>query len=189
MHLFFDVETTGLPLNWKAPVTDVDNWPRMIQLAFMVYVPEGDGLVASHERNYIIKPNGFTIPEEVAKIHGITNERAMDEGVDLQVVLDEFHSLVTESRIMVAHNISFDRKIVGAEFIRAGMEDALHEKERICTMLGSAKYCALPKMKWPKLTELHEKLFGVGFENAHDALADIRATASCFFELRKRGVI
>jgi len=30
MYLFFDTETTGLPRNWKAPVTDLDNWPRMV---------------------------------------------------------------------------------------------------------------------------------------------------------------
>ncbi len=36
-YVFFDTETTGLPLNWKAPVTELENWPRLIQLAYIVY--------------------------------------------------------------------------------------------------------------------------------------------------------
>ena len=42
MYLFFDTETTGLPKNWKVPATDLNNWPRMIQLAYLIYDRKGN---------------------------------------------------------------------------------------------------------------------------------------------------
>lgn len=116
MYLFFDTETTGLPRNWKAPVTDTTNWPRMIQLAWIQYDNNGS-LVASG--NHIIRPGGFTIPADVARIHGITTERALSTGEPIKSVLNLFQSKILASNTLVAHNMSFDEKIVGADFIRS----------------------------------------------------------------------
>ena len=80
MYLFFDTETTGLPKNWKAPITDLNNWPRMVQLAWLLY--DNSGTLLNKEA-YIIRPDGFTIPEESCRVHGITTQRALDEGVPL----------------------------------------------------------------------------------------------------------
>ena len=115
MYLFFDTETSGLPKNWQAPVTDLNNWPRLVQLAYLVYDADGNRV---SEGNYIIKPENFTIPKDASKIHGITNERALKEGIDLEVVLLEFQDLVNKAKFLVAHNMSFDEKVVGAEFLR-----------------------------------------------------------------------
>ena len=96
---------------------------------------------------------------------------------------------------IVAHNISFDERIVGSEFLRSNMgkyHDVLFEKERICTMHSTTDFCDLsgPRgKKWPKLSELHEKLFGHSFEGAHDALVDVEALSRCYFELKKRCII
>ncbi len=188
MYLFFDTETTGLPQNWKAPVTDVHNWPRMIQLAWILSDAEGKTIASN---DYIIRPEGFSIPPEASAVHGISTEKALEEGVDLQGVLKEFNQLISESEYLVAHNIKFDEKIVGAEFIRNNMTSELFRKPRLCTMLSSVDYCKIPGyygFKWPKLDELHQKLFGESFDNAHDAAADIGATAKCFWELKRRGV-
>jgi DNA polymerase III epsilon subunit-like protein len=122
MILFFDTETTGLPRNWKAPVTDVNNWPRMVQLAYQFYDANGNKISGA---DYIIKPDGFTISAEVSKVHGITNERAIREGVPVRIVLQEFNNLINQTSLLVAHNMSFDSKIVGAEFIRAGMTNTI----------------------------------------------------------------
>src|SRR3989339_1258825 len=122
MYLFFDTETTGLPKNWKAPVTDLDNWPRMIQLAYFLTDSAGDKILC---KDFIIKPVGFTIPDEAARIHGISTTRAEKEGKDLQFVLQDFQAVVSQAECIVAHNISFDEKIVGAEFLRNRMEDIL----------------------------------------------------------------
>jgi len=189
MYLFFDTETTGLPRNWKAPITDLDNWPRMVQLAWLLYDNEG-ALV--NKDAYIIRPDGFTIPEESSRIHGITTQRAMEEGEELGSVLEAFNRQVSQAECLVAHNMSFDEKIAGAEFLRNGMANPIPGKDSICTMSTTTDYCQLEGpygYKWPKLTELHHKLFGEGFEEAHDAGIDISATARCFWELRARGVL
>jgi len=189
MYLFFDTETTGLPKNWKAPISDLDNWPRMIQLAYLLYDSEGNKMAGG---DFIIKPVGFTIPDEAARIHGISTDRAEREGKDLMTVLSEFQAAVDQATYLVAHNMSFDEKIVGAEFLRNKLQNRLQAKRRICTMQSSTNYCALPGpygYKWPKLEELHHKLFQKGFDEAHNAAADVSAMTKCFWELKRLGVV
>lgn len=184
--LFFDTETTGLPKNYKAPITDVDNWPRMVQLAW-IYSGE-----TQKSFDTIIRPDGYEIPEQAAAIHGITTEKAIAEGMDIKDALSMFSLVLAKADIVVGHNISFDRRIVGAEMIRAGFEDSLHGKPRLCTMMASTNYCQLDGKygyKWPKLEELYIKLFNVPFIDSHNAKFDIQATEKCFNELRTLGVI
>ena len=191
MHFFFfDTETTGLPRQWKAPVEDLDNWPRMIQLAWLLYDEDGNEIIRSND---IVKPEGFRIPKAASAIHGITTEKAMEEGVELGDVLRKFTYALDGADYLVAHNIEFDDKIVGAELLRKEMHSDFFTHKRICTMKSSIRFCALPgkysKYKNPSLTQLYTKLFDQGFDDAHDALADVVACAEAFFELRKRGII
>lgn len=189
MYLFFDTETTGLPQNYNAPIEDLNNWPRLVQLAWLIYDKNGEKL---DSKNFIIKPEEFIIPEQSSRVHGITTERALSEGVDLKETLLNFAEAVRESQIIVAHNMSFDEKIIGAEFLRKKILHDLFTTIRVCTKEEATDYCQLPGYygyKWPRLDELHIKLFGKNFEGAHDALADVEACARCFFELCKRGVI
>ncbi len=187
--LFVDTETTGLPKRYDAPVSDLNNWPRLVQIAWLVYNPEANLISA---KNYIIRPDGFVIPDDSSKIHGITNQKARSEGVDLRTVLQEFEDVVIQSEYVIAHNIEFDKKIIGAELFRCSLENYLKRKRGICTMELATEYCAIPGrygFKWPKLSELHNKLFDTTFEDAHDAAVDIKITAKCFFELKSRGII
>ncbi len=191
MFLIFDTETTGLPKNYKAPVSDSDNWPRMVQIAWQLHDNTGKLLTA---KNYIIKPDGYDIPIGVSKIHGITTERAERDGHDLKVVLEELKLDLNGTTYNVGHNIEFDINVVGAEFYRLGIENDLAEKASIDTMKSSVDFCAIPggrggRFKYPKLTDLHIKLFGEGFGDAHDAAYDVDATARCFFGLVKHRVI
>ena len=189
MYLFFDTETTGLPKNWKAPVTDIQNWPRLVQLAYLLYDQQGNKISGG---DFIIQPDGFTIPAEAAAIHGISTEKANREGVALMTVLQDFQTLINRAEQLVAHNMSFDEKIMGAEFLRNRMPDSIASKRKICTMQRSTNFCALDGpygYKWPKLSELHYKLFNTGFEEAHNAAVDINATAKCFWELKRLGEI
>ena len=161
----------------------------MVQLAWLVFDEHGNEV---HSADHIIKPDGFTIPGDLAKIHGITTERAMTEGIPLNQVLDEFSEECNRAGVLVAHNLSFDEKIVGSELLRAGYKNILMRKKRVCTMESSTNFCKIPGKygyKWPRLSELHQKLFGTDFEEAHNASVDIAATARCFWELRKRGVV
>lgn len=189
MYLFFDTETNGLPKSWKAPVTDLSNWPRLVQIAWILFDEQGNEL----ERNdHIVKPVGFSIPSDSSSIHGISTARAIAEGIDLQAVLDEFDAKIAKAEHLVAHNMAFDEKIVGAEFLRSKMQNSIAAKRKICTMLGTKDFVAIPGNfgnKWPTLHELHHKLFAQGFEEAHNAAADIQATAKCFWEAKKRGIL
>ena len=193
MYLFFDTETTGLPKNWHAAVTDLNNWPRLVQLAWLLCDNEGNELSGE---NYIIKPEGFLIPNEAANVHGISTEKALKEGKNLENALNDFSNSMNNSKVLVAHNISFDEKIIGAEFLRKAVDNNLDEINKFCTMKTTTNYCKLPhangngnSYKWPKLTELHIKLFDQDFSNAHDALADVKACARCFFELKNKNII
>ena len=189
MYLFFDTETTGLPKNYKAPVSDVNNWPRLVQIAWHLYDDTGNVL---GKNDFIIKPEGFKIPLDASNVHGITTNRAIEEGLDLSYVLDLFNEAIEKSSFLVAHNISFDEKIIGAEFLRNKMSDYTASKRKICTMQSTTNFCALNGpygYKWPKLSELHYKLFRTDFEEAHNAAADIEATARCFWELKRLGKI
>lgn len=191
MYLVFDTETTGLPRNWNAPITDLDNWPRVVQLAWQFYAEDGTLL---GEANRIVKPDGFVIPGEAAMVHGISTEKALREGIDLKEALLEFADVLSVAKGLVAHNMNYDDNIISAEFIRTDLPlELMTEINKTCTMLGTVDFCQLPGgprgYRYPKLTMLHEILFKEGFDGAHDALNDVRACARCFFELRKRGII
>lgn len=189
MYLFFDTETTGLPKKWKAPVTDFNNWPRLVQIAYLFYDKKGNEISSG---NHIIKPNGFTIPSEASKVHGISTEKAHQVGEAIETVLQHFQSFIDKAQYLVAHNMSFDEKIIGAEFLRNAMANNLLTKQKICTMHSSTNFCAIKGpygYKWPKLSELHYKLFNTTFAEAHNAAVDINATAKCFWELKRLGKI
>jgi len=190
MYLVFDTETTGLPKNYQAPLDDFSNWPRIVQIAWSLYDAEGNHW---ESYNYIIKPDGFIISDEVAKIHRITQARALAEGVDLRQALDHFISDVEKAEYLVGHNIDFDDKIVGSELMRAKLNNPLVKANKLCTMKTSVQVCKISNnrggYKWPNLTELYNCLFKTGFPEAHDAVFDVKACAECFFELKRRGAI
>ena len=187
--MFFDTETTGVPKNYKAPASDLNNWPRLVQLGYLIYDANGTLITSG---NHIIKPVNFTIPIESSAIHGITTQKAIDEGVDLTSVLLEIKKHIENVDYLVAHNMAFDEKILGAEFLRNNMLNIIENKTKICTMESSIEFCAIRSpygYKWPKLSELHIKLFGYDFDGAHNAFSDIEATAKCFWELKKKGLV
>ena len=148
MFLFFDTETTGLPQRWNAPVTDVDNWPRLVQLAWIMCDDKGNII---EECSDIIKPEGFSIPVEASRVHGITTIKAQEEGQDLLSTLELFSDKIDVAYALIGHNISFDECIVGAEFERKRMMTSLFLKPKYCTMKMSTNYCKLPGGKHSNL--------------------------------------
>jgi len=189
MYLFFDIETTGLPKVRDASITNLNNWPRMVQLAWLQY-DENQNLIS--EANYIIKPEGFTIPADASNVHGITTEKALESGVQLETALQEFSEVISKSEIIIAHNMDFEEKIVGAEFLRSGVKSVLFDKQRFCTMKTTTELCQITGpygYKWPKLSELYYHLFKKDLEYAHDSAVDVKACVECFFELMRVGFI
>ena len=191
MYLIFDTETTGLPKRWDAPVSDTDNWPRAIQIAWQLHDSMGNLL---EQKDYLIKPEGFNIPFEAESIHGISTELAEADGVLLDQVLEEFNDVLERSQFVVGQNVGFDLNIMGAEFYREAVDTSLLSLPVLDTCTETtAELCKIPggrggKFKLPTLTELHEHLFGDGFAEAHNATADVEATTRCFLELIRQGV-
>ncbi|WP_127845224.1 DNA polymerase III subunit alpha [Psychroflexus aestuariivivens] len=190
MYIIFDTETTGLPKRWNAPMSDTDNWPRAIQIAWQVHDEWGNLVEA---KDYLIKPEGFDIPYDAERIHGISTELAKRDGADLAFVLSEFNEALLKSKFVVGQNVGFDVNVMGAEFYRAQLETPMPEMPVLDTCTEkTAALCQIPggrggKFKLPTLTELHEYLFREPFAEAHNATADVEATTRCFLELIRRG--
>ena len=186
MYLIFDTETTGLPKNWKAPITDVDNWPRCVQIAWQLLDDMGELI---EDQNYLIRPDNFEIPYESQKIHGISTELALEDGEPLDEVLEKFNLSLEKASFVIGHNIDFDANVIGCEFYRKKIESCLSSTKSLDTCTeDTALLCKLPggrggKYKFPTLVELHEFLFDASFKQAHNATADVEATARCFLEL------
>jgi DNA polymerase III epsilon subunit-like protein len=189
MYLFFDTETTGKALNFNAPATDLNNWPRVTQLGWQLY-DKDENLIS--EKSLLVKPDGWVVPKEKFFIdNNMSTERCEEFGIPLAEAVADFMKDMENSQYLIAHNMSFDINVLEAELIRLNTKPA-NDPRKICTMKESTNYCKIPSFrgyKWPTLTELHTKLFGEGFEGAHDALDDVKACAKSFFELKKNGHI
>ncbi len=189
MYLIFDTETTGLPKRWNAPITDTDNWPRCIQIAWQLHDDMGNLL---DHQDYLVKPEGFNIPYEAEQIHGISTALAEEQGITLAEVLGKFNKTLSRTKFVVGQNVGFDLNIMGAEFHRLHVENPLQELPVLDTCTEhTAQLCQIPggrggKFKLPTLTELHEFLFKKPFSEAHNATADVEATTRCFLELIRR---
>ena len=190
-YLFFDTETTGMPRDYDAPASELDNWPRLVQISWIL--TSRAGYTISKEE-FIVRPDGFEIPSEASNVHGITTANAQRNGHDIKHVLNQFLGNVNKSTILVGHNIDYDIKVVDAELIRLWGKEVLKNKQHICTMKESKNFCKIldyygRSYKYPKLQELYTKLFSKPFENAHDAMADVKATNKCFFEMKRLGIV
>ena len=189
MYLIFDTETTGLPKRWDAPITDSDNWPRCIQIAWQLHDEMGNCI---ESQDYLVKPEGFNIPYDAEKIHGISTELAEEQGISLTEVLEKFNIALGKTKFVVGQNVKFDLNIMGAEFHREAITNALQELPVLDTCTEhTASLCQIPggrggRFKLPTLSELHKFLFGDGFAEAHNATADVEATTRCFFELVRK---
>ena len=189
MFLIFDTETTGLPKRWDAPITDTDNWPRCIQIAWQLHDEMGN--LVDHQ-DYLVRPDGFNIPYDAEKIHGISTALAEEKGVPLAEVLQKFDEALAKTKFVVGQNVGFDVNIMGAEFYRLKVENKLQELPVLDTCTEeTALLCQIPggrggKFKLPTLTELHQYLFNEPFAEAHNATADVEATTRCFLELVRR---
>lgn len=190
--LVFDSETTGLPAKGANYAIDFNQFPHVVQLAWWI-----NGV----HKSYIVKPDGWEIPEEATKIHGITTEQALKEGVPFAKIADEYIHDCMVADIIIGHNIYFDSSIIKANILRLGMpnyyndlvEPAMDKSKRICTMMKTIKFVDAKFEngrggKFPRLEELYEKLFDDSFP-AHNAHEDVKATLRCVEELLKIGII
>jgi DNA polymerase III subunit epsilon len=188
MTLFFDTETSGLPQ--KNLPTEHPSQPRLLQLGCLML--DGESIAA--EVNLTVKPDGFTIPESASAIHGITDERAHAAGVPIALALSVFRHLVRLSETIVGYNVDFDLFVICGEFARNGKANLWVEIEatpQFCVMQPMTDICKIPspyypgQFKWPKLIEAYQHVFNESLVDAHDAMADVRATAKLYRWLKK----
>ena len=188
-YLVFDVETTGLPKNKYAGIDEFENWPRIVQICWILL--DTDFNCVNSETLYFnqVAP----IPKEASRIHKIDDKVIKEKGQDPKLVLQKFQKDLQQAEYLIAHNIDFDLPIVESEFYRLGITKPFEGKTKICTMKLTTDFCKIPSKngsgyKFPRLEELAGHLFFPGVKNlknlsAHDALIDTALTAKCFIKL------
>jgi DNA polymerase-3 subunit epsilon len=188
----FDTETTGLPP--YVSITKSDQWPRMIQFACSMFTVENGVFTKVKSWSTYIKPDGFTIPEEVTKIHHITNEIAAT-GITFEEWCSEFENMLPTIHTFVAHNMMFDNNIIQSELYRAKKCNLLQQFKRVskeCTMMMGKKYIMDQKME-SRLSLVHLcTIFSIPIpseDKLHDAFVDTELCSLLYIELMKKGVV
>lgn len=198
--LFYDTETTGLP-DFKAP-SEAEHQPHIVQLAALLV--DLDTRETLHTIDVIIRPDGWSIPEESSAVHGITQEHALEVGISEASAITEFMDLWA-GRLRIAHNEQFDARIVRIALMRfmgdvthlpAGLPvaDEWKQSRAECTARMATPVCAIPPTermkaagrfhhKTPNLGEAYRHLFGRDFDGAHNALADVSACRDIYFAM------
>lgn len=193
--IFCDTETAGFP-NDSLP-DDHPAQPPLVQLGLLLIDEDNGAEWATYEA--IVRPNGYEIPISASKVHGVTTKVANLVGIPLSCVVPTYVHLRSRARMVVAHNAKFDLAIMRQAIARNGKPVTLQgPNDAFCTMEASTDICAMPptesmkkwnrggKFKPPRLMEVYKFFFGEEFDGAHSALADVRACARVFFELRRR---
>jgi len=198
-YLVFDTETTGLPINKHAPSDDFQNWPYVVQIAWLLF--DDEHKLIEYNNFYLKQP--VEIPADATNIHGITTAMMLKQGLEPSNVYANFKKAIDNTEYLIAHNIDFDIPVVHCDFLRNGMQWDFPNNRMLCTMKTGTSFCKIPprrngEYKWPKLTELYQKCFFPGHSinifpdatstsNLHSANIDAAMTAQCFFKLKDLG--
>ena len=204
--LVFDTETTGLPKTKILNPDTLNEWPNVVQFSYIIYDVSCNEIV--NWRDNIIKvPESIIISEDSVKIHGITNEISANAGIPIEDALNNFFHCLKDIELIVGHNISFDINMVKVELLRIIYNKSLNAKQLkehkhnlniitnfdiYCTLKESIQLCKIQAFdkkgrsyfKYPKLIELHEKLFNVSPRNLHNSFNDILVTLRCFIKIK-----
>ena len=190
---FFDTETTGLPL-FKEP-SDHLSQPHIVQLGACLVDLDTRKIISTLD--VIIRPEGWTIPDDVAAIHGITTELAADVGVPESLAVEMLLDM-TRGRLRIAHNEQFDARIVRIACKRHFDESSVTEwmdGRAACTALLATPIMMLPptakmkaagfnKFKTASLGEAVEHFAGKKLEHAHSALSDVHGCMAVWFGIQ-----
>ena len=207
--LVFDTETTGLPSSKILNPDKLNLWPHIVQFSYVIYDTILNDIVKSSDKIVKMK-DGITIPEDSTKIHGITNESSQKNGINIDVILNNFFNDFRTVDLLVGHNISFDINMIKLELLRLiykttpevydfeikdykyNLHFLTNYKSICCTLQESIDLCNIKATdkfgkeytKFPKLLELHQKLFGSTPNNLHNSFNDILVTLRCFMKLK-----
>lgn len=185
--LFVDTETTGLPARWRRPYTEEWEWPSIAQLAWQIYSPDGT-LVHARQAYLRVPTSRLTAASEA--IHGLTAEFLAAHGQEPALVLDWFLAdLAQYQPRVIGHFLRLDFHVLGAALQRAQLPNPLPTLPQFCTMQASPVVRPQGPATPLRLHELHELLLHEPMPRLHDAAVDAAATARCFLEMRRRGLL
>jgi DNA polymerase III epsilon subunit-like protein len=192
--LVFDTETTGLNPREEVARSNCTQFPRIVQIAWIVFDKE---LKVISQQSQIVKQTK-KIPQEAIRIHGITDEIAKNRGVEINTVLRDFLSDAKSCDVLVAHNIGFDLPVLKSELYRNDIDvGVIKHKRNLCTMISSVNFCAIERREWdtykyPTLKELYENCFPdkiLDEKILHNALFDVTICAKSLERLRELKII
>lgn len=192
--LVFDVETTGLPIGKNPSISELNNWPYIVQLSYIIYNVKNNQIDLSY--NEILKlPEYIEISEESIKLHKINKEINQELGVDRRMALLTFNATLKHADIVVGHNISFDKRMIMVECARNRVYHRFNDKgvkkDEYCTMKNSVDTCKIEKIslkgekyfKYPTLSELYHHLFQDNPKNTHNSFVDVLLCLRCYIKL------
>jgi DNA polymerase-3 subunit epsilon len=192
--LVFDTETTGLPIGRSPSIMDVHKWPHVLQLSYILFDTVTKQVVTM--RNDLIKlPPEVEITPGSEAIHHISRLMCEANGISINDALNYFNKALEQADVVVGHNISFDKRLIMVECIRSNKYQKFTvkgvRKEEYCTMKKGTDVCQIPVttlagetyLKFPTLTELHQKLFDYKPEGTHDALVDVLICLRCYIKI------
>lgn len=193
LALFYDFETNGLPL-WSEPSED-PRQPHITQAAAQLVDLKTRITVASMD--LIVMPDGWTIPDDIAALNGLTTERALAVGVPETLVITALLAMWRRASVRVGHNQSFDARIGRIAIKRQLGDESLAEEWKDgaaqCTALLAKPICQLPatdkmkatnfknQFKTPDLAEAYQHFTGCALADAHQAGADVEACKKVYF--------
>lgn len=185
--LFIDTEASGLPVNWTLPYSAGENWPHIVQIAWLIYDKQRN-LVK--QENHYVRADGINITQSAIDTHGITPDYLAANGEDQSKVMEMLaNDLVEYEPTVIGHFMQLDYYLMGAAFYRSGVYNPLSRLPVFCTMVATTQLLRSPSTRQLRLGDLYYMLFKQTLLHEHDALHDAKATAESFFELRDRGEI
>jgi DNA polymerase III epsilon subunit-like protein len=202
--LVFDTETTGLPKTRQIDSEHLHLWPYIVQFSYVVYDICSNKVIKIVDE-YVKIPENIIIPDECIKIHGVTNDMCKQKGKNISNLLDDFYNDFKNCERIVGHNLNFDLNMIKVELLRITKTDIyknildaetykniyvelISTKKNYCTMQETITYCNLKSIdkkgkefiKFPKLSELYQKMFGTVPLNLHNSLNDVIICLRCY---------
>jgi DNA polymerase-3 subunit epsilon len=132
-----------------------------------------------HDRWETLVPVRMPLSRGIQRFTGVTQEM-VDAAPPAEATLPELAEQM-EGRVLVAHNASFDRRVLAQAFSRAGV--AWSDPPTLCTVALARQLHPLARQR--KLAPLAESL-GIEVETTHRALADAETCARVFCALFPR---
>ena len=123
------------------------------------------------------------IPQDVTKIHRITNDDVKNLP-SIEGELPYLLHLMEGSGLVIGQNVRFDMDMLELEFKR--YNSPIPRWPKALDLVENSIYLKGFRLS---LTNLHVELFGKEFEGAHKADTDVNITCLCAIEMYKRGLL